>query len=44
MGRQDSDFLTQTELQALCQSPTSQRYKQNFVKEPASQPNEEKKF
>jgi len=30
-------------LQAHCQIPTSQRYNLSFVKEPASQPNEEKK-
>lgn len=32
-------------MQAHCQSPTNQRYhSQCFVKEPASRPNEEKKF
>lgn len=33
-----------THLQAHCQSHSSQRIDQSFVKEPASRPNEEKKF
>jgi len=33
----------QPDLQAHCQSPTNQRSNQSFVKEPTSQPNEEKK-